>query len=65
MPDALPRSLGLTALMIAFMFGDAKRPEPPPMSAMYTARTEYGVVLTTVASPSNPTADTSNPAVAR
>jgi hypothetical protein len=65
MPEALPRSLGLTALMIAFMFGDANRPEPPPMSAIYTARTEYGVVLTTVASPSNPPADTSNPAVAR
>ncbi len=40
MPEAVPRWRAGTVLIIAFTFGEVNRPEPPPMSTMYTASTQ-------------------------
>ena len=63
-PDAEPRVWGSTELMIAFVFGETNKPEPPPIRAMKIANNQYGVNWVTVVKPNNPQADTIKPAVA-
>jgi hypothetical protein len=64
-PAVIPLFSGGTEDIMAFMLGEAKSPEPPPIRAINTARIQYAVVLTTVLKPANPIADTNRPAVAR
>ena len=40
MPDAEPRYLAGTLLMIAEVFGEANRPEPTPLPKMISANTQ-------------------------
>ena len=54
MPDAAPCSFECTELIAALVFGEKKMPAPAPMSAIKTASTQQGVVLTTVANPIAP-----------
>ena len=53
-PAAAPRVCGSTELMMAFVLGETKKPEPPPIKAMYAANTQYGDVGPMEVSPSKP-----------
>jgi len=64
-PAADPRFCGSTELMIAFVFGETKNPEPPPIRAIYSASNQYGVDGVIVESPSNPNDEIPNPTGAR
>src|SRR5205814_4316196 len=65
MPAADPRFCGSTELIIAFVLGETKKPEPPPIRAIKRAGNQYGVGGVIVASPSSPNDEIPNPKEAR
>src|SRR5882757_5953512 len=64
MPDALPRWLAGTLLMIAEVLGEANRPEPTPLKKMIVANSQYGKTSGSAIRPMNAQVATSRPAVA-
>src|SRR5258708_7546027 len=60
-PAAAPRVCGSTELIIAFVFGEAKKPDPPPISTIYTDNNQYGVVGDRVDSQNKPIAEIAKP----
>src|ERR1700678_1224630 len=64
MPDAEPRWLAGTALMIAAVLGEANRPDPTPLPKMSSANIQYWKFTGSSISPVKQHAATSSPAVA-
>src|SRR6266566_823250 len=60
-PAAAPRVCGGTELMMALVLGETKKPEPPPISAINTASSQYGVEGPIVDSPSKPSEEIPSP----
>ena len=46
---------------MALVLGETKKPDPPPINAMYPARTQYGVEGPIEVSPSNPSEEMPRP----
>src|SRR5262249_34582152 len=64
MPEAAPRYLAGTLLMIADVLGEANIPEPSPLHKMISANSQYGNLTGSSKSPAKAAAETSSPAVA-
>src|ERR1700722_17151705 len=63
-PDAEPRWLAGTALMIAEVLGEANRPEPTPLPNISSANTQKGKTTGSSISPTKQHEASSSPAVA-
>ena len=63
MPEAAPRWLAGTLLMIAEVFGDANSPEPTPLRKISRANAGYGKLTGSSSRPPNAAADSSSPEV--
>src|SRR5437868_3154736 len=61
MPDAAPRYLAGTLLMIAEVFGEANRPEPRPLQKMISANSPYENATGSVSRPAKADAEISSP----
>src|ERR1700730_16008108 len=64
MPDAEPRCLAGTELMIAEVLGEANRPEPTPLPKMSSANTQNEKLIGSSISPVKQHVASSRPAVA-
>ena len=64
MPDAAPRSLAGTLLMMAEVFGEANRPDPIPLQKISNAKVQYGKSTGRKSSPVKAQAVISSPEVA-